>query len=234
MVSFAVTVTAVAGAAAWVVPEMTPLEALMLNPGGSPVAAQCKEGLGLVSVACTVRETAVLDLVVWLPGFVTVTALIVQVNDALPLPPLVSPAVTVTEEVPPVVGVPVMAALVAPVEAMPSPAGSPDADQLHAQAAGVRCAEAQVHRGALGSCPGFPDRTTAIVFDGTPVTMGCDSSQPPAPPLKSLAHVDCTAKAPVPRVRSVAGALARADPRALVPVLVTRRCRSTRRPGTGP
>jgi hypothetical protein len=62
-VSLAVTVTAAAGAAAWVVPEMTPLDALMLNPAGSPVAAHCREGLALVSVACSARETAVLDLV---------------------------------------------------------------------------------------------------------------------------------------------------------------------------
>ena len=125
VVSFAVTVTAVAGAAAWVVPEMTPLEALMLSPGGSPVADQCTEGLGLVSVACIVRETGVLDLVVWLPGLVTVTALIVQVNDALPLPPLVSAAVTVTEEVPPVVAVPVMTAVVAPWTRCPARRGAP-------------------------------------------------------------------------------------------------------------
>ena len=65
---------------------------------------------------------------VWLPGLVTVTTLgglTVQVNDADPCAPVVSVAVTVTLEVPAVVGVPE----IRPVEELiDSPAGSPVAE----------------------------------------------------------------------------------------------------------
>ena len=67
---------------------------------------------------------------VWLPGLVTVTVLpaagfTVQLNDAEPAAPVVSVAVTVTVEVPAVVGVPE----ISPVEELTdSPAGSPVAE----------------------------------------------------------------------------------------------------------
>ena len=53
---------------------------------------------------------------------------IVQVNDALPLAPVVSVAVTLVEKVPTAVGVPVMAPLVA---LMCSPVGSPEAEYVN-------------------------------------------------------------------------------------------------------
>ena len=72
--------------------------------------------------------TAVPVTALWLPGSATATVLdTVQENVAEPFAPLGSPAVTVTDEVPGVVGVPVMV----PVEELiDSPAGRPVADQV--------------------------------------------------------------------------------------------------------
>jgi hypothetical protein len=52
---------------------------------------------------------------------------IVQVNDALPLAPVVSVAVTLVEKVPTTVGVPEMA----PLALMCSPVGSPEAEYVN-------------------------------------------------------------------------------------------------------
>src|ERR1700677_56911 len=66
------------------------------------------------------------ETLAWLPGLVTVTVLVmVQLNEALPVEPALSVAVTVGVYEPAVVGVPVMA----PVEELiESPVGSPVAD----------------------------------------------------------------------------------------------------------
>jgi hypothetical protein len=67
-------------------------------------------------------------VLVWLPGFATATVLLeftVQVNWALPEAPVVSVAVTMTEDVPAVVGVP----LIRPLELLiESPGGNPLAE----------------------------------------------------------------------------------------------------------
>ena len=79
------------------------------------------------SLALTCALAAVPTVDVWLPGPVTVTVLppgafTVQVNEALPVAPVVSLAVAVTVDVPAVVGVPE----ISPVDAlMDSPAGRP-------------------------------------------------------------------------------------------------------------
>ena len=69
------------------------------------------------------EEMAVPDRLDWLPGLATDTVLVtVQVKEAWPVKPALSVAVTVTEETPAVVGVPV----ILPVpELIESPAGSP-------------------------------------------------------------------------------------------------------------
>jgi hypothetical protein len=79
------------------------------------------------SLAVTARGAmAVPETFAWLPGLVTETVLeIVHENDAVPVKPALSVALTVTEQVQAVVGVPVMAP---DDELMDSPAGRPVAD----------------------------------------------------------------------------------------------------------
>ena len=86
-------------------PEISPaLE--MLRPAGRPVALKVR-GEFPESVAEIGRLVAELTAPVWLPGLVTDTVLwIVQENAADPWAPVVSFAVTVTFDVPAVVGVP--------------------------------------------------------------------------------------------------------------------------------
>src|SRR5580658_4976047 len=129
VVSFAVTVTdevpAVVGE-----PEMRP-EVLTDRPAGSPVADQVRVWPLAESVPDSCRLTVAPTVVVWLPGLVTVTVLpacgfTVHVKPADPLAPVVSFAVTVTDEVPAVVGEPEMR----PEVLTDRPAGSPVADQV--------------------------------------------------------------------------------------------------------
>jgi hypothetical protein len=107
------------------VPVMAPVPELIESPVGSPVADHVE------MVAVDDESVAELDSVEmgppdrldWLPGLATDTVLVtVQLKVACPEKPALSVAVTVTEDDPAVVGVPVMA----PVpELMESPAGSP-------------------------------------------------------------------------------------------------------------
>ena len=110
------------------VPETAPVVVLNDSPVGRPdwahevmVPPPTTEALG-VSVVIAVPDT-----LFWVPGLVTVTAsLTVQVKAVLvPLKPFESVAVAVTEEEPPVVGVPEMT----PAELMDRPAGAPVNDQ---------------------------------------------------------------------------------------------------------
>ncbi len=63
------------------VPEIRPVEALIVRPAGRPVADQVKVPLPPLAVICS--DIAVPTLPVWLPGLVTVTApATVQVGSA--------------------------------------------------------------------------------------------------------------------------------------------------------
>jgi hypothetical protein len=113
------------------VPVIDPVDELIDRPAGSPVADQVSVWPDWLSVAELV--TAVMAVPVTadlLPGLVTVTVLVTfQVNDVVPDWLEGSVAVRVTENVPGVVGVPVIdpeAVL------MDRPAGRPVADQVSA------------------------------------------------------------------------------------------------------
>jgi hypothetical protein len=110
------------------VPEMAPVVVLKERPVGRPdwaheemVPPPTTEAVGVNPV---MAEPDRLD---WLLGLVTVTtSWTVQVNALLvPVNPLESVAVAVTEYAPPVVGVPEMI----PPELMDRPGGAPDSDQ---------------------------------------------------------------------------------------------------------
>jgi hypothetical protein len=110
------------------VPVIVPVVGLIDRPAGRPVAPKWV----IVAVdelvdAPTVNDgTAEPDTFAWLPGLVTVTVLVmVQLNVADPVWPAESVAVTVTEVVPAVVGVPVTAPV---AELIERPAGRPVAD----------------------------------------------------------------------------------------------------------
>ena len=137
VLSVAVTVTehehAVVG-----VPLMMPVAEAMVTPAGRPVADQVSVGVGTVWESVAVAVIGVMavpdtfDLAV-VVGLVTATVLglvMVQVNaDVETALAKLSVAVSVTEQVHAVVGVPVMA----PVEElMASPAGRPDWVQVRA------------------------------------------------------------------------------------------------------
>jgi hypothetical protein len=111
------------------VPEIVPVDELTDSPAGRPVADQVRVAPDWESVAEAPRGlTAVPVTALWLPGLATATVLdTVQENVAEPLAPLASVAVTVTEEVPGVVGVPEMVPL---DELIESPVGRPVADQV--------------------------------------------------------------------------------------------------------
>ena len=122
--SVAVTVTEHEHAAVGV-PEITPVDELIVRPVGSPVAENVLVAVDEVSDAELASEAAVLMRVTWLPGLVTATVLVmVQVNaDVDTALEAMSVAVRVTEQAHAVVGVPAMA----PVEElMARPAGRPD------------------------------------------------------------------------------------------------------------
>jgi hypothetical protein len=126
-VSVAVTVT-VADPEAVGVPVIRPLE-LIDSPAGRPVA----EKVGLPppeSVAASCNDTPEPTDADCEPGFVTVTVggETAHVNDACPLLPHASVAVTVTVPVPAAVGAPV----ISPFEPIRSPAGRPLAVKVRA------------------------------------------------------------------------------------------------------
>ena len=112
------------------VPEIVPVEVSMDRPGGSPVADhEAIDAVDEESVAESSRAlTADARHVRLAPGSATDTELvIVQANDVEPEAPEPSVAVSVTEHVQAVVGVPVTV----PVEpSIDSPAGRPVADQV--------------------------------------------------------------------------------------------------------
>jgi hypothetical protein len=111
------------------VPEIVPVAGLIESPAGRPVAPQVRVADGDESVPTTASGVmAVPETLDWLPGLVTTTVFetfhvkVVEADSAW-----LSVAVTVTDELPAVVGVPVMA----PVEAlMASPEGRPVAEKL--------------------------------------------------------------------------------------------------------
>ena len=110
-------------------PVMDPVEGLIANPTGRPVADQVSVApdweSAPVLVSVEMAEPVTLD---WAPGLVTTTVLVVfQVKVAPPWAVEPSVAVTVTVAAPGVVGVPVMAPV---VELIVSPAGRPVADQV--------------------------------------------------------------------------------------------------------
>ena len=106
------------------VPEMVPVAGSTESPAGSPVADHVSVAPAWVSVA---EDVSTLigdpDVEDWAPGLATATVLTtVQVKLADPANPAPSVAVRVTDEVPAVVGVPVMAPEEPSTE---RPAGSP-------------------------------------------------------------------------------------------------------------
>jgi hypothetical protein len=112
------------------VPVMAPLEVLMLRPLGNPVAVhELMVAVDDESVAELERvEMAEPERFDCAPGLATLTVLeTVQVNDVLALNDSESVAVTVTEHVQAVVGVPVMAPVVLLIA---KPAGRPVAAKV--------------------------------------------------------------------------------------------------------
>jgi hypothetical protein len=124
--SVAVTVTddepAVVG-----VPEMVPEEGSMARPAGRLVTDHVSVAVDDESVAAT--STGVMaapEMSDWSPGLVTETTLVtLHENEAVPVKPELSLAVTVTDDVPAAVGVPEM---VPEVGSMARPSGSPVAE----------------------------------------------------------------------------------------------------------
>ena len=106
-----------------------PFAGLMARPAGRPVADH--EAMVTVDELSETPGTNVTGVPVtldWVPGEATVTELTTdQVNDHCPAKPALSVAVSMTVEVPPVEGVPVMVPL---DELIVTPAGSPTADQV--------------------------------------------------------------------------------------------------------
>src|SRR5215469_1075904 len=125
--------------------------------------------------------------------------LMVQVKLAEPEALVVSLAVTVTEEVPAVVGVPEIRPV---AELIDSPAGSPVAVKLRV------CPEAEsvawiCRLAAVPTVPVWlPGLVTVTVLPPGLVTMAWLASQVPAPPLPSFAQVVCIANVPWPVLRS--------------------------------
>src|SRR5215469_10916889 len=81
-----------------------------------------------------------------------------------------------------------------PLELIDSPGGSPVAEKLSAS-----WSESVAAICRLTAVPTFPAWLPGLVTVtlGPLVTIGCETSQPPAPALKSFAQVDCTANEPV-------------------------------------
>ena len=123
------------------VPEMVPFEVLMVRPVGRPVADQVKDDTpDCESVAVLVRAVMAEPVTfVRLPGFVTATVLVtVQEIVVVPKKPAPSVALSVTEQVQGVVGVPV----IDPVdELIDSPVGRPAADHVRVAPDWVSVAE---------------------------------------------------------------------------------------------
>ena len=111
------------------VPVMSPDAASIDSPSGSPVAVYVS--VAVVDESDAATSTGVMDEPErsdWSPGLATDRELVtVQVNEAELEYPASSVAVTVTEEVPAVVGVPVMSPDAASID---SPSGSPVADHV--------------------------------------------------------------------------------------------------------
>ena len=123
------------------VPLMAPVALSMESPAGRPVADHVRVATGEESVAeAATAVTAEPDTEAWSSGPVTVTTLVmVQEKLAESLAPLPSVAVTVTDEVPAVVGVPLMAPVALSME---SPAGRPVADHVRVATGEESVAEA--------------------------------------------------------------------------------------------
>jgi hypothetical protein len=169
VLSFAVTVTLEVVVAVGV-PEISP-EELMLSPAGRPVAVKVS-AKPPESVAWICVLTGVPTVPFCAPGLVTVTVLPVlglttQVKVADPCAPVPSVAVTVTLEVPWVVGVPV----ICPEELMLSPAGRPVAEKVSV------CPDAE---SVAWTCTGVIAVPTLLVWLAGWVTVTVFPVLPPA------------------------------------------------------
>jgi hypothetical protein len=122
------------------VPVMVPVDELIERPAGRPVADQVS--VAPLSVSVAELASGVIAVPVspdWFPGLVTETVEETdQANDAEPLNPAPSVAVTVTDDTPGVVGVPEMVPI---DELIERPAGRPVADQVSVAPAWVSVAE---------------------------------------------------------------------------------------------
>jgi hypothetical protein len=160
------------------VPEIDPDEVSMDSPGGSPVADhEVIDAVDEESVAEAARALmAVPDTFDWSPESATATVLvIVQVNDVEPEAPEPSVAVSVTEQVQAVVGVPV----IVPVEpSIDSPAGSPVAD--HASVAVDEVSVAVLWR-ALMADPETWDWPAGVATETVLVIVQVNDVEPEAP-----------------------------------------------------
>jgi hypothetical protein len=106
---------------------MAPEAGSIDSPAGRPVADQARVAVDDESVAVTsIGVMAEPEPSDWSPGLVTETTLVtLHENEAVPVKPELSLAVTVTDDVPAAVGVPEM---VPEVGSMARPSGSPVAE----------------------------------------------------------------------------------------------------------
>jgi hypothetical protein len=180
------------------VPEMVPVDGSMARPAGRPVADHVTAAVDELSVAESVTGVmAEPDRSDWLPGFAADTVLvIVQVNDAEPVAPDPSEAVTVTEQVHAVVGVPVTAPL---MTLMVRPAGSPVAPK-------ARVAEGEESEAPTSSwVTGVPDPSDwapGFVTEIVLVTVHANDVEPenPAPSVAVTVTDDAPAVVGVPLI----------------------------------
>jgi hypothetical protein len=191
------------------VPVMVPLEAPIDSPAGNPVADHVMVGAGELCESVAVAVTGVMAtpvLLDWLAMGVTETVLVmVQVKVAVPEAPEPSVALRVTDELPAVVGVPVMV----PVEAsMDSPAGSPVADQV--RVAPDWESVAALSSAAMGE-PDTSDWAPGLVTDTVLVMVQVKVAAPVKPALSVTVMV--TAELPpvvgVPLMTPVEGSMDR-------------------------
>ena len=125
--SLAVTVTEAAVRPLVGVPEMTPVELLILRPVGSPVAEKVKAApVWLSEAAIGNGAIATLCVEIWLPGEVTVTVLATfQVKLVVPLTPAVASVTVIVTDV--VCALVPVVPVISPAALSDSPLGRPEA-----------------------------------------------------------------------------------------------------------
>ncbi len=189
------------------VPLMTPDEGSMARPSGRPVADQVRVAVDDESVPTT--STGVMaepDRSDWSPGLVTETALVtVHENEAVPAKPESSVAVTVTDDVPAVVGEPLMVPVAG---SMARPSGRPVADQVRVALDDESVADSST--GVMAE-PDWSDWSPGLVTETVSVTVQ-ENEAVPAKPESSVAVTvtdDVPAVVGVPLMTPDEGSMAR-------------------------